>query len=140
MTIDAFNRLHKRPAPKYAALKIGLCPAERQTLYDRIDRRVDQMLADGLLEETKHLLDRGALTGTAAQAIGYKELLGYLQGEAPLEDCVALLKQRSRNYAKRQLTWLKRDDNIRWIYYNNGEGLPAILQEATKYLQNHGVQ
>ena len=140
MTIDTFNRLHKRPAPKYAALKIGVCPAERQTLYDRIDRRVDQMLADGLLEETKHLLDRGALTGTAAQAIGYKELLGYLQGEAPLEDCVALLKQRSRNYAKRQLTWLKRDDNIRWIYYNNGEGLPAILQEATNYLQNHGVQ
>ena len=140
MTIDAFNRLHKRPAPKYAALKIGVCPAERQTLYDRIDRRVDQMLADGLLEETKHLLDRGALTGTAAHAIGYKELLGYLQGEAPLEDCVALLKQRSRNYAKRQLTWLKRDDNIHWIYYNNGEGLPAILQEATNYLQNHGVQ
>ena len=140
MTIDAFNRLHKRPAPKYAALKIGVCPSERQTLYDRIDRRVDQMLADGLLEETQHLLDRGALTGTAAQAIGYKELLGYLQGEAPLEDCVALLKQRSRNYAKRQLTWLKRDDNIRWIYYNNGEGLPAILQEATNYLQNHGVQ
>lgn len=140
MTIDAFNRLHKRPAPKYAALKIGVCPAERQTLYDRIDRRVDQMLADGLLEETKRLLDSGALAGTAAQAIGYKELLGYLQGDALLVDCVALLKQRSRNYAKRQLTWLKRDDNIHWIYYNNGEELPAILQEATEYLQKHGVQ
>lgn len=140
MTIDAFNRLHKRPAPKYAALKIGVCPAERQTLYDRIDRRVDQMLADGLLEETKRLLDSGALAGTAAQAIGYKELLGYLQGDALLADCVALLKQRSRNYAKRQLTWLKRDDNIHWIYYNNGEELPAILQEATEYLQKHGVQ
>lgn len=140
MTIDAFNRLHKRPAPKYAALKIGVCPAERQTLYDRIDRRVDQMLADGLLEETKRLLDSGALAGTAAQAIAYKELLGYLQGDAPLADCVALLKQRSRNYAKRQLTWLKRDDNIHWIYYNNGEELPAILQEATEYLQKHGVQ
>ena len=140
MTIDAFNRLHKRPAPKYAALKIGVCPAERQTLYDRIDRRVDQMLADGLLEETKRLLDSGALAGTARQAIGYKELLGYLQGEEPLADCVALLKQRSRNYAKRQLTWLKRDDNIHWIYYNNGEELPAILQEATEYLQKHGVQ
>ena len=140
MTIDAFNRLHKRPAPKYAALKIGVCPAERQTLYDRIDRRVDHMLADGLLEETKRLLDSGALAGTAAQAIAYKELLGYLQGDAPLADCVALLKQRSRNYAKRQLTWLKRDDNIHWIYYNNGEELPAILQEATEYLQKHGVQ
>ena len=140
MTIDAFNRLHKRSAAKYKALKIAVCPAERQTLYDRIDRRVDQMLADGLLAETQRLLDSGMLTGTAAQAIGYKELLGYLQGSQPLQGCVALLKQRSRNYAKRQLTWLKRDDNIHWIYYNNGEDLSAILQKATEYLQNHGVQ
>ena len=126
MTLDAFNRLHKRPAPKYQAIKIGVCPAERQVLYERIDKRV--------------VLERGALAGTAAQAIGYKELLGFLQGEQPLEECVALLKQRSRNYAKRQLTWLKRDDNIHWIYYNRGEELPLVLQEATKYLQNHGVQ
>ena len=140
MTLDAFNRLHKRPAPKYQAIKIGVCPAERQVLYERIDKRVDQMLADGLLDETRRLLERGALAGTAAQAIGYKELLGFLQGEQPLEECVALLKQRSRNYAKRQLTWLKRDDNIHWIYYNRGEELPLVLQEATKYLQNHGVQ
>lgn len=140
MTLDEFNRLHKRPAPKYQALKIGVCPAERQILYDRIDRRVDQMLEDGLLDETRRLLGSGALAGTAAQAIGYKELLGYLRGEQPLEECVALLKQRSRNYAKRQLTWLKRDDNIHWIYYNKGEELPFILQEATKYLQKHGVE
>ena len=140
MTIDEFNRLHRRPAPKYQALKIGVCPSERQTLYDRIDCRVDQMLEDGLLDETRRLLDSGVLVGTAAQAIGYKELLGYLRGEQSLETCVALLKQRSRNYAKRQMTWLKRDDNIHWIYYNKGEGLPFILQEATKYLQNHGVQ
>ena len=140
MTLDAFNRLHKRPAPKYQAIKIGVCPAERQVLYERIAKRVDQMLADGLLDETRRLLERGALAGTAAQAIGYKELLGFLQGEQPMEECVALLKQRSRNYAKRQLTWLKRDDNIHWIYYNRGEELPLVLQEATKYLQNHGVQ
>ena len=95
MTLDEFNRLHKRPAPKYQALKIGVCPAERQILYDRIDRRVDQMLEDGLLDETRRLLGSGALAGTAAQAIGYKELLGYLRGEQPLEECVALLKQRS---------------------------------------------
>ena len=140
MTLDAFNRLHKRPAPKYQAIKIGVCPAERQVLYERIDKRVDQMLVDGLLDETRRLLERGALAGTAAQAIGYKELLGFLQGEQPLEECVALLKQRSRNYAKRQLTWLKRDDNIHWIYYNREGELPLVLQEATKYLQNHGVQ
>ncbi len=140
MTIIEFNRLHKRPQPKYEALKIGLCPADRQTLYDRIDRRVDQMLEDGLVAETERLLREGSLTGTAAQAIGYKELLGYLSGEQTLEDCVALLKQRSRNYAKRQLTWLKRDDSIHWIYYNKGEEFAAVLRDSTNYLQNHGVQ
>nr|WP_297172433.1 tRNA (adenosine(37)-N6)-dimethylallyltransferase MiaA [uncultured Agathobaculum sp.] len=140
MTLDEFNRLHKRAQPKYHAVKIGVCPADRQTLYARIDQRVDQMLASGLLDETRRLHDSGALHGTAAQAIGYKELLGYLLGEQSLEECAALIKQRSRNYAKRQLTWLKRDDNIHWIYYNTEKGLPFILQETTKYLQKHGVQ
>ena len=114
--------------------------SDREILYDRINRRVDLMLENGLLEETKRLVERGLLTGTAAQAIGYKELLGYLNGEQTLEECAELLKRRSRNYAKRQLTWLKRDDSIHWIYYNSGEELPFVLQETTKYLQNHGVQ
>ena len=140
MTLDEFNRLHKRPQPKYRAVKIGVCPAERQTLYARIDQRVDQMLASGLLDETRRLYDSGVLRGTAAQAIGYKELLGCLYGEQSLGACAALIKRRSRNYAKRQLTWLKRDDNIHWIYYNTEEGFPFILQETTKYLQKHGVQ
>ena len=140
MTIDEFNRRNKRPEPKYDALKIGVCPSDREILYDRINRRVDLMLENGLLEETKRLVERGLLTGTAAQAIGYKELLGYLNGEQTLEECTELLKRRSRNYAKRQLTWLKRDDSIHWIYYNSGEELPFVLQETTKYLQNHGVQ
>ena len=140
MTIDEFNRRNKRPEPKYDALKIGVCPSDREILYDRINRRVDLMMENGLLEETKRLVERGLLTGTAAQAIGYKELLGYLSGEQTLEECTELLKRRSRNYAKRQLTWLKRDDSIHWIYYNSGEELPFVLQETTKYLQNHGVQ
>lgn len=140
MTIGEFNRQHKREAPKYTAVKIGVCPADRQTLYDRIDRRVDQMLSDGLLEETQRLLSKGKLTGTAAQAIGYKELLGFLQGKDSLHSCVELLKQRSRNYAKRQLTWLKRDDSIHWIYYNRAEDFSYVLQEATEYLRNQSVQ
>lgn len=140
MTIGELNRRHKRPEPKYNAVKIGVCPAERQTLYDRIDKRVDQMLSDGLLEETRGLLSRGMLTGTAAQAIGYKELLGFLEGKDSLDSCVQLLKQRSRNYAKRQLTWLKRDDSIHWIYYNRHEDFSYVLQEATEYLQNQSVQ
>ena len=114
MTIDEFNRRNKRPEPKYDALKIGVCPSDREILYDRINRRVDLMLENGLLEETN--------------------------GEQTLEECAELLKRRSRNYAKRQLTWLKRDDSIHWIYYNSGEELPFVLQETTKYLQNHGVQ
>ena len=140
MTIDEFNRRNKRPEPKYDALKIGVCPSDREILYDRINRRVDLMMENGLLEETKRLVERGLLTGTAAQAIGYKELLGYLSGEQTLEECTELLKRRSRNYAKRQLTWLKRDDSIHWIYSNSGDELPFVLQETTKYLQNHGVQ
>lgn len=140
MTIGEFNRQHKREAPKYTAVKIGVCPADRQTLYARIDRRVDQMLSDGLLKETQRLLSKGELTGTAAQAIGYKELLGFLQGKDSLHSCVELLKQRSRNYAKRQLTWLKRDDSIHWIYYNRAEDFSYVLQEATEYLRNQSVQ
>ena len=98
------------------------------------------MLTDGLLEEAKRLFDAGMLTGTAAQAIGYKELLSVLNGTDSLENCVNLLKQRSRNYAKRQLTWLKRDDSIHWIYYNRDEDFSSVLQEATEYLQNQSVQ
>ena len=133
------NRL-QRPEPKYQAIKLGLCPKDRQTLYHRIDSRVDDMIRDGLIDETRYLWENGLLAGTAAQAIGYKELLGYLEGSETLESCIELLKRRSRNYAKRQLTWLKRDDSIHWIYYNSGEELPFVLQETTKYLQNHGVQ
>ena len=140
MTIGEMNRLHKRPEPKYRAIKIGLCPEERQTLYDRIDRRVDIMVRDGLIEETRSLWERGLLTGTAAQAIAYKEFLGYLEGRETLEDCIELLKRRSRNYAKRQLTWLKRDDSIHWIYYNKSEEFADVLQHSTEYLQKHGVQ
>lgn len=140
LTIGELNRQNQRPDPKYDAVMIGICPADRQMLYDRIDRRVDQMLKLGLLEETRSLLEDGTLTGTAMQAIGYKELLGFLNGEQSLAECVELLKQRSRNYAKRQMTWLKRDDRIHWIYYNSNEELPLVLQETTKYLQKHGVQ
>ncbi len=140
MTIIELNRMHKRKEPKYQAYKIGLCPAEREILYKRIDTRVDQMLSDGLVDEVRSLMEHDALVGTAAQAIGYKELAGYLQGEQSLEECVNILKQRSRNYAKRQLTWLKRDDSIHWIYYNSSEEFAFVLQNATSYLQMHGVQ
>ena len=119
MTIGEMNRLHKRPEPKYQAIKLGLCPKDRQTLYHRIDSRVDDMIRDGLIDETRY---------------------GYLEGSETLESCIELLKRRSRNYAKRQLTWLKRDDSIHWIYYNKSEEFADVLQHSTEYLQKHGVQ
>ncbi len=140
MTINELNRLHKRAEPKYEAIKLGVCPVSRETLYERIESRVDQMLDEGLLEETKSLMETGSLTGTAAQAIGYKELAGYIKGVASLEECVSLLKQRTRNYAKRQLTWLRKDGSIHWIYYDNEFEFTKLLQKATEYLKNHGVQ
>lgn len=139
MTIGEMNAKNKRPEPKYDAILFALCPTERQMLYDRIDRRVDQMVQQGLLEEARRLLDEGKLTGTAAQAIGYKELVPYLQGKAALADCLDTLKRASRNYAKRQLTWLRRDSRVNWIYYNSAEEFPAILQQVTEILIARGV-
>lgn len=103
------------PIPHYRTLYIGL-NRERAELYRRIDKRVDRMMDDGLLAEIEHLAALGlAPTLTAHQAIGYKELIDYLGGRIALADAVALIKQRSRHYAKRQLTWFRRDKRIVWL-------------------------
>lgn len=80
MTINEWNAKNKRPEPKYDAILFALCPSDRQMLYDRIDRRVDQMAEQGLVAETERLWKGGKLIGTAGQAIGYKELVPYLEG------------------------------------------------------------
>lgn len=139
MTIGEMNAKNKRPEPKYDAILFALCPTERQVLYDRIDKRVDQMEQAGLVEEVRLLWKSGRLTGTAGQAIGYKELIPYLEGKAPLSDCLDTLKRASRNYAKRQLTWLRRDKRVNWLYYNSTEEFSAILQQATEILTARGV-
>lgn len=139
MTIGELNRRNKRPEPKYDAILFALCPSERQTLYDRIDRRVDRMAEMGLVEEVRRLWESGRLTGTAAQAIGYKELVPFLRGEASLSDCLDTLKRASRNYAKRQLTWLRRDSRVNWLYYNSPDEFSEILRQATEILAAWGV-
>ena len=140
MTIDAFNAQNQRRTPKYRAVKFALCPRSRELLYERIDRRVDQMIADGLLEETRRLYEEGKLVGTAAQAIGYKELIDHLFRGGSLEQSVSLLKQRSRNYAKRQITWFKRDPDIHWLYYDTASELPDLLQQSTQILRSSGIE
>lgn len=133
-TITVHNARTKEIPPRYEAIMIGLNTEPRQILYDRINRRVGIMLEQGLLQEVKCLLEDGLLDGTAAQAIGYKELLAYFRGEMTLETAADLIRQKSRNYAKRQLTWFRRDERVKWIVYNAPEAAQAVLQEATNYL------
>ena len=143
-TITVHNARTKAIPPRYEAVMIGLNTEPRQILYDRIDRRVGVMLEQGLLQEVRSLLEDGLLEGTAAQAIGYKELLAHFRGEMSLEAAADLIRQKSRNYAKRQLTWFRRDERVKWIVYNAPEAAQAVLQEATNYLQqtlyNGGVK
>ncbi len=111
------DRESREPACPYDATVIGLRYESRQLLYDRIHRRVDIMLEQGLLEETRRLREAGVfeICKTAAQAIGYKELFPYLDGEAPLEVCVDTLKMATRRYAKRQITWFAAKPYVTWI-------------------------
>lgn len=93
---------------------------DRSVLYDRINKRVDIMVADGLINEVKSLLNRDIDPKcTAMQSIGYKEFYGYLQGDSTLEEALEIVKQSSRRYAKRQLTWFRRNKNIHWLNSDN---------------------
>ena len=99
----------------YRSLILGLDFQERAQLYRRIDRRVDQMMEAGLLEESRTVWENRDRFRTAAQAIGYKEFFPYWEGESPLAPCVEKLKQASRNYAKRQLTWFRHMEGVVWL-------------------------
>ena len=111
------DRESKELKSPYDAKVIGLRYENREILYGRIERRVDEMIAEGLLEETRSLMREGVfkLNKTAAQAIGYKELLGALQGEGSLEEAVAQLKTATRRYAKRQMTWFSAKEYVSWL-------------------------
>ena len=107
--------LQKERGPRHASVKFGLV-RDRKRLYQRIDLRVDTMLAQGLLEEVKQLIQQGLdHDSTAMQALGYKELVGYLRGQYDLEEATRLLKRDTRRYAKRQMTWFRRDETIMWL-------------------------
>ena len=134
---DARTRL--RP-PKYRACTIGLTFRDRADLYARIDRRVDTMVERGLLREVEALLQTGLPeTATALQAIGYKQFLSVYRGDTPVSEAVAEVKLRSRQYAKRQLTWLRRKDDIHWLLWEKDPDFPAGLQNATEYLLAQGL-
>jgi tRNA dimethylallyltransferase len=112
--------LSREEESPYDVLYIGINYRDRNVLYDRINRRVDIMLENGLLEEAKDFYNIPQ-DKTACQAIGYKELAPYFNGEKSLDECVEKLKQETRHYAKRQLTWFRKNENVNWIYPDDYE-------------------
>lgn len=123
---------------RYAPIYIGLTARDRQYLYDRINRRVDTMLENGLLDEVKaYVLE--APGSTARQAIGLKELAPYVRGEEPLSACVERLKQETRRYAKRQLTWFRRNPDINWFFIDETP-FDEILKDSIKIIEKEELQ
>ncbi len=117
-TISYQARNSKRNPSAYDPVYIGLNAKNRDYLYDRINARVDMMLARGLLDEAEEFVNSSKKNdaGTSRQAIGLKELAPYIEGRATLEECVSQLKQETRRYAKRQLTWFRRNKEVNWLY------------------------
>ncbi len=135
VTKTEIDRRSRTSASPYRACVIGLRYGDRKVLYDRIDRRVDLMLQSGLLEETERLMKEGVFerNSTAAQAIGYKELLGYLRKEQSLDEAVEALKRATHQYAKRQITWFGAKNYVYWIdaeFYGKRRSSKEIFQEA----------
>ncbi len=130
--------LSSRPSEKRRnTIMIGLNVVPRERLYERINLRVDDMMARGLLNEVRALLENGVReNGTAMQAIGYKELVPAIRGETDIGTAVALIKQRSRNYAKRQLTWFKRDAGTVWFEHTGGNDFEKTIEIIKKYIKD----
>ena len=132
-TITEHNRRTQTLPPRFQPLWLALEDADRSTLYARIDRRVECMVQSGLLEEIQNLLDLGIPErSTAMQAIGYKEFLSALRGECSIPEAVAQVQQASRHYAKRQLTWFRRNPNIHWLTRRTTDSGEEILQTARR--------
>ncbi len=139
-TISAHDAAERALPPKFPSVKIGLRFADRENMKALIDRRVDAMVENGLLDEVRALLDRGLpRSATALQAIGYKEFAGVLEGEKTEAEAIDEVKLRSRQYAKRQLTWLRRDESIHWIDWEKNRDFVRAMQISTEILSAEGL-
>lgn len=113
ITITEQNKRSKINGKPYDETVIGISCYDREKLYERINKRVDLMVQSGIIEEAKSMRDKGY---TSAQAIGHKEFYDYLDGKVSLEEAIEKLKRETRRYAKRQLTWFRKNENINWVY------------------------
>ena len=136
------HNLESQSVPKkYVPLFIGLAFQDRADMRDLIDLRVDHMVEAGLIQEIETLLARGLTrSSTALQAIGYKEFLAAMNGEATIAEAIEEVKLRSRQYAKRQLTWLRRNEDIFWILWEKERDFSHALRLSTDFLSAHGLQ
>ena len=135
-TITEHDRRTRAIPPKYTPLWFALEDEDRAELYDRIDRRVDIMLQQGLVEEIQGLLADGIPRScTAMQAIGYKEFVAALEGTVTVQEAADQVKQASRHYAKRQLTWFRRNKAIHWLRRSKTCGSEEILSAARRISQ-----
>lgn len=134
-TISEQNRLSHTEKSKYDFIIIGLNANDREILYNRINSRVDLMIESGLIEEAQNFYNSD-FSLTAVQAIGYKELKPYLDGFCTLEEAKEKLKMETRRYAKRQLTWFRRNKDINWIYIDNSED---VFDKSVEIIENFGV-
>lgn len=136
-TKSELDRESKNFESEYISIQIGLQYENREILYDRINLRVDKMMEAGLIDETKYLLEKGVFEKnvTAAQAIGYKELLTYFNGTRSLENAIEDLKMATRRYAKRQMTWFSSHGDVKWLIADN-KNLMELADEAEKLIKN----
>lgn len=137
ITMTEQNKRSKEKGSTFEAVKIALNFRDREVLYQRINRRVNIMVEMGLVNECREYLN--SYDGeTSKQAIGYKELKPYFDGKKTLEDCLETLKQSTRRYAKRQLTWFNRDPEIEWFYVDDYRDFNDLYNSVRSYLINKG--
>ena len=133
-TMSEYNKNFREKNKEYNLIMICL-NMDRKKLYERINNRVDLMIEEGLLEEVKSILKMGYSPDLVAlQGIGYKEIIMYLEGTLTLEESIELIKQKSRNYAKRQLTWFRRDDRFKWIDIDEFQDLYSLKNFTRNYI------
>lgn len=137
VTMTEQNMLSRPEDTPYNSVKIGLDFRCRQILYDRINLRVDLMVEAGLINEAQKFF-ANTVSSTAYGAIGYKELEPYFNGEANLTDCLESLKRSTRRYAKRQLTWFRRDKNTNWFYVDDYENSAELFSAVKVFLISKG--
>lgn len=139
-TISEHIRQSRLEPPPYRYILFGL-DWDREELYRRIDERVDRMICEGLVEETRRLVEMGYdKRSTAMQAIGYKEILPYLKGECSLEEAVEMLKRNTRRYAKRQMTWFRRMQEIIWLDMDEDTDMKEAAGKIIHHcLATHGI-